>query len=186
MKGRTLRGRPSQGRRGGGGPPLRDSGRPEAPPSDSAGVAPPAAGAAPGSPAVARPAESRKEAGQSQPRTTAAPSSTYPSMAQTDERTVRGLTGSPRAEGGGGGSRVAPGTGKRRLSGAPPARRWRRVGNRGGDQGRSRHSRAPAFPTPQARPRLASPRPLGSTPSLCPAPSRPPARLQGALFLPSP
>lgn len=33
MKGRTLRGRPSRGRRGGGGPPLRDSGRPEAPPS---------------------------------------------------------------------------------------------------------------------------------------------------------
>lgn len=74
---------------------------------------------------------------------------------------MRGLTGSPRAEGGGGGSWAAPGTGKRRLSGAPPGERWRRVGNRGGDQGRSRHRRAPAFPTPQARPRLASPRPLG-------------------------
>ncbi|CAN0464223.1 unnamed protein product [Rangifer tarandus platyrhynchus] len=79
-------------------------------------------------------------------------------MAQTEASTVRGLTGSPRAEEGGGGNRAAPGTGKRRLSGTPAGRRWR-VGNRGGDQGRSRHRRAPAFPTPPSAspPRLTPP-----------------------------
>ncbi|XP_054544568.1 basic proline-rich protein-like [Talpa occidentalis] len=109
-------------------------------------------------------------------------------MAQTEQRTERGLTGSPRAQGGSGGSRAAPGTGERRLSRAPVGG-GRRVGSRGGDQGRSRHRRAPAFPTPQARPRLASaprcPRPpaappaaalrLGSrAPSSCRRPETPP------------
>lgn len=55
------------------------------------------------------------------------------------------------------------------------------MGNRGGNQGRSRHRRAPAFPTPQARPRLAPPRPPGvdalpwprPLPASSPAPGRP-------------
>lgn len=101
-------------------------------------------------------------------------------MAQTGERTGRRLPGSPRAEGGKrqqqGGS---GGTDQRSLSTAPAVGGGRRVGNRGGNQGRSRHRRAPAFPTPQARPRLAPPpsvdalpwpRPL---PASSPAPGRP-------------
>lgn len=108
-------GAPRRGRRGGGGPPIGDSSsprrRPEARPSGSAGAAPPSAGAAPSSPASARPDRSRREAGPAQPRTTAAPPSTYPSMAQTGERTARRLPGSPRAEGGSGSGGAAPGGG---------------------------------------------------------------------------
>uniref|UniRef100_A0A8D2DGB6 Uncharacterized protein n=1 Tax=Sciurus vulgaris TaxID=55149 RepID=A0A8D2DGB6_SCIVU len=95
-------------------------------------------------------------------------------MAQTEERT-----------GGSGDQRAAP------LR-APAGRRWKRVGNRGGDRARSRHRRAPAFPALPARERAPAspdPAPSASTPSPRGPPlrSRPPsARLQGALFPPSP
>lgn len=176
-----------------GGPPLRDSSsprrHPEAPPSGSARAAPPAAGAAPRSRAP-RPRHVRTRAqrkrGRAQPPAAAAPRTLthpWPRRRSAHSAGTDGLTASGgrrrRRQGGSGG----------RESGAAPEPQTvggRRVGNRGGDQGRSRHRRAPAFPTPQARPRLASPRPSASTPSLGSALSRPPVRLQGALFRRSP
>lgn len=172
-----------------GGPPLRDSGsprsHPEAAPSGSAGAAPLATGAAPGSwaprPRHVRTRAQRKR-GKTQPRAAAAPRTLthpWPRRRSAHSAGTDGLTAS-----GGRGRRRQGGSGGRASGAAPEPRTvgGRRVGNRGGDQGRSRHRRAPAFPTPQARPRLASPRPSASTPSLGPAPSRPPVRLQGALF----
>ncbi|XP_076791002.1 uncharacterized protein LOC143442436 [Arvicanthis niloticus] len=98
-------------------------------------------------------------------------------MAQTEERVVRGLTGSPRAEEAGGGSgdlRAEPlrSSGRSEVEG--------RVGNRGGDRARSRQRRAPALPARERVPASPGPAPSASTPS------RGLAGLQGALFPPSP
>lgn len=57
-------------------------------------------------------------------------------MAQTEERTVRGLTGSPRAEGGGSGGRAAPGDGQavplRSPGRSEVEREWETQGRRPG------------------------------------------------------
>lgn len=108
------------------------------------------------------------------------PPGTYPSMAQMEERVVRGLTGSPRA---GVGGKASGGSGDRRAEPLRSSGRSEvegRVGNRGGDRARSRQRRAPAFPARERVPALPGPAPSASTPS----PDS--AGLQGALFPPSP
>lgn len=184
VKRRTLRGhREGEGEAAADRPSgSRDSlrRRPEAPPSGSARAAPWAAGAAPGSPAPARPAENREEAGKRSPVAAKHLPIHGPHggahSAETDGPTANG--GRRQRQQGGSGYRQAAllsSSGRSKVE-----REWK-----AGAETRDAPATAvpPPSPPPRARPRLASPRPSASTPSLGPAHSRPPARLQGALFL---
>ena len=179
-----ITGAPRGGRRGCGGPPLRDSGLPEEAPGS------PAVRLGPGRssgrrrrtrlPAPTRPTESREEAGKRSPVAAEHLPIHGPHggahSAETDGPTANG----GRRQRQQGGSEYRQAVLLRSSGRSKVEREWK-----AGAETRDAPATAvpPPSPPPRARPRLASPRPSASTPSLGPAHSRPPARLQGALFL---